>query len=143
MAEEGAVVEQFEQSNSAGSDEVAEALPYSDAPVVKLDPQPVDEETGIAKPQKLVPPLPANAEEGEVVRTAGPSAQATLEANVGVGPTVAIQGIADGALGQHTKGENEPVDAMEGVKEAVGAGIPGGTEKTEPVAEQRSSRSKK
>ena len=128
------------QTNSEGNEQVGPMFP--DAPVVKSE-VPDTPEGKDPDQVKMVPPTPANADEGEVVRTAGPSAEATLEANVGIGRSVTTSGIADGALGQHTKGENEPVDAMEGVKEAVGAGIPGGTEKTEPVAEQRSSRSKK
>lgn len=106
-------------TNSEGSDEIAAADPYADAPVVKLEAPPEGE------PQKVVPALPPNAEEGEVTRTAGPSAQATLEANVGVGPTATNGGIADAALGQHTKGENEPIDAMVNVVGGISRGALG------------------
>jgi hypothetical protein len=112
-------------TNSEGSDEIAAADPFADAPVVKMEPLEVDEDTGVAKPQKVVPALPPNAEEGEVTRTAGPSAQATLEANVGVGPTSTNGGIADAALGQHTKGENEPIDAMVNVVGGISRGALG------------------
>lgn len=85
--------------NSEGNEEF---LHYPDVPVEKAAPV---ESPGQLK--KLVPALPPLAEEGEVVRTAGPSAQATLEANVGVGGE--SYGVPDGALGHHAIDENEPV----------------------------------
>jgi hypothetical protein len=45
---------------------------------------------------------------GDVVRTAGPTAEATLEANAPDGDVPEV-GVPDGALGQHAENENEAV----------------------------------
>jgi hypothetical protein len=94
--------------------------------VVQTEAPKVDDETGQTVPVKAVPPLPANAEEGEVTRTAGPWAEATIEANVGAGSPVALPtGVADAALGHHTVGENEPVEAMANVEKGISRGALG------------------